>query len=334
MYRFIFLVVLASFLLAPMALAVSWWPLVPCGLNQQPAGIPKEERDYTLACNKCQLLQLLDNLVDFVFFGIAPILGTLFIVWAGARIITAGGFPAQLSEGKRMFWQVITAWIVLGLAWLGTNTLILSLVGDQEARVFGGKPWSDFTCTVVVPTPYVFPSPTPTVPGASPTQTVGPLPPGQIDACAQCGAYRTGVTAGGQPPVCVGPYVNMNQPLNNTSTTCPFAVAAIATKLDTLRGANSAWVVSEGFPPTINHSDPGHGNGTVVDIALRPAMSGTPTQADVQRLAGLCAAAQQAGFRILNEYTNIPQNLYQFLGTCPQPRSFQNTNGPHLHLNL
>jgi len=153
--------VLCSFLIAPVSYAApSWWPLVPCGLNQQPDGIDKATNDYTKPCNECDLFKLLKNLIDFVYFGLAPILATLFIVWAGFLIITAGGIPANYAAGMRIFKQVLTGIIFLSLAWIATNTLLKSLANNNIS-----DKWYELTCTPKAP------KPSPTVTGPLPTVT-------------------------------------------------------------------------------------------------------------------------------------------------------------------
>jgi hypothetical protein len=150
MQRSIFIVVilvLASFVIAPIVSAApSWWPIVPCGLNPTNDGqvLPSS---YYQPCNQCELFHLLKNLIDFIMLGVMPIVGTLFIVFAGFRIITAGGFPSQLSEGKKMLSQTLLGVFVICIAWLGTNTVIRSLAKDNIAQ-----DWWKFQCRAPAPT--------------------------------------------------------------------------------------------------------------------------------------------------------------------------------------
>src|SRR3989344_670511 len=46
--------------LSQTVLAVSWWPLVPCGTSVNPT-----------PCNQCDLFRLLKNIIDFVLIGLA-----------------------------------------------------------------------------------------------------------------------------------------------------------------------------------------------------------------------------------------------------------------------
>ncbi|MDP2648256.1 MAG: hypothetical protein Q8P35_03390 [Candidatus Yanofskybacteria bacterium] len=128
---------LCSILLAatPAVAAPSWWPLVPCGVQFLDQG----------ECTKCDLFKLVDNLIDFVFFGLAPVLGTIFFIWAGVQVLLAGANVVSIQKGKDIFWTTVKALLVIGFAWLITNTLIKSLGVDYD----GSDKWYQFTCTDV-----------------------------------------------------------------------------------------------------------------------------------------------------------------------------------------
>ncbi len=158
--------VLLSFLVVRESYAApQWWPLVPCGLNTQPVGISKTVSDYTQPCNQCDLLRLVKNLIDFIFFAITPILATLFFVIAGVRMIWAGAVPSELSAAKRMFWQTITGVLVISFAWLATNTLLKSLARDDISNH-----WWELQCRTTAPAPFVTPTPGETTPPTSECQ--------------------------------------------------------------------------------------------------------------------------------------------------------------------
>ncbi|MBX4211824.1 MAG: hypothetical protein KW806_03525, partial [Candidatus Yanofskybacteria bacterium] len=99
--------------------------------------------NYSKPCSRCDLLKLLKNLIDFIFMGLAPILGTFFVVWAGIQILLAGPNITSYQDGIHKLWIVVQALFILGLAWLITNTLIKSL----GAKYDGADNWYQFTCT-------------------------------------------------------------------------------------------------------------------------------------------------------------------------------------------
>lgn len=123
-YFFIFFF-LASFFAANFASAwVIGEPLVPCGGPSQPA------------CSQCELLHLVDNLMDFILIAAAPILATFFFILAGLYIMLGGAKPDMLATGKRMFTSALVGIIIVMLAWLITNTLITTLIAPTP---FGGN---------------------------------------------------------------------------------------------------------------------------------------------------------------------------------------------------
>jgi len=128
------------------ASAVSWFPLVPCGLNQQPAGIDKSVHDYTQPCNQCLLIELGKNVIDMTFFAIVPSVGTLMFMIAGFIILfnAREGKSSGVAKGKEIMTNTaIGIAIILG-AWLITNFILKSIANDQVA----GTPWYEIQCKV------------------------------------------------------------------------------------------------------------------------------------------------------------------------------------------
>jgi hypothetical protein len=129
----------------PASAAPDWWPLVPCGLNAEPAG----KFGYTEPCNRCDIFKLLKNLIDFVLVGLMPILATLFFVIAGFHIVLAGGNMSSVARGKQIFWDTVKAVAILSISWLLVNTLIRSLARDQNVA----SNWWKFECRATVKPP-------------------------------------------------------------------------------------------------------------------------------------------------------------------------------------
>ena len=174
---FKFLVVLFSFSflalnLAPAAQAVDipGWPLVPCGLNQDRA--ETLDIDESQPCGRCDLFQLLKNIIDFVMGGLMPPLAVLLFVWAGFLILLSGANPGLYAQGQTIFKNTFYGIIVLLSACMITNTLILSVGSNYNTA---GN-WWQFTCTEPAPvTPPPIPTPIPT-----PTASVTPTPTGSV----------------------------------------------------------------------------------------------------------------------------------------------------------
>src|SRR3990167_1986827 len=151
------------------AIDIPGWPLVPCGLSQDN---PSTAIDETKSCGRCDLFQLLKNLIDFVIGGLMPPLAVLLFVWAGFLILLSGANPGLYAQGQTIFKNTFYGIIVLLSAWMITNTLILSVGSNYNTA---GN-WWQFTCTEPAPvTPPPIPTPIPT-----PTASVTPTPTGSV----------------------------------------------------------------------------------------------------------------------------------------------------------
>ena len=194
--KFIVLIVLVFVFLPVFAHAVSWWPLVPCGLNEPTAqevaaGKIKLDPSYYQPCNQCDLLKLLKNIIDFVLIGLMPPAAAILFVWGGFLILMGGANPGLISKGKSIFWNTAIGVAIISASWLITNTIIRSIAADNVA-----PEWWKFECRVTVavspsptptgtitPTPTGTATPTPTgtaTPTPTPTGTVTPTPTGTV----------------------------------------------------------------------------------------------------------------------------------------------------------
>src|SRR3990167_8381227 len=126
------------------AIDIPGWPLVPCGLSQDnPATSINEKK----SCGRCDLFQLLKNLIDFVVGGLMPPLAVLLFVWAGFLILLSGANPGLYAQGQTIFKNTFYGIMILLSAWMITNTLILSV----GAKYNNAGNWWQFTCTEPAP---------------------------------------------------------------------------------------------------------------------------------------------------------------------------------------
>ncbi len=169
------------------AKAVDWFPIVPCGLNQQPANATRTDtlsngkvvpHDYTQPCNQCLLIELGKNMIDFAFFGIVPMVGTLFFLWAGFLILWGGrnGASGAIGQGTKIMTNTAIGIAIILSSWLITNFILKNLANDDrsdnwykiECRVGSLKDLADATVPKV--------GGTGTQPG-QPSQPGQPIPP-------------------------------------------------------------------------------------------------------------------------------------------------------------
>lgn len=146
--KIIVIIALAVLILPSVTQAVSWWPLVPCGLNAQPTDsdgveIPKSVHDYTQPCNQCDLFRLLKNVIDFILVGLMPAAATILFVWAGFLVLMGGANQNWVSQGRTIFWNTSMGIAIISGSWLITNSIIRSIADDNVATE-----WWKFECRV------------------------------------------------------------------------------------------------------------------------------------------------------------------------------------------
>jgi hypothetical protein len=97
--------------------------LVPCG-----PGLGKE-------CQFCDLITLVENVINFALYNIAIPLVVIMVVWGGLTIMTAGDSADKVAKGRKIIQSaIIGVFIALG-AWMIIN-MVLSAIGGGSF-----KPW-------------------------------------------------------------------------------------------------------------------------------------------------------------------------------------------------
>ena len=133
------LVLVGLFLIYPVVNAAS---LVPCGRN---TGTPEEMRP----CTTCDLFSLSSRIVNFVLFTVVPAVAVLFYLIGGLMILLSRGSPGLVATGKNFFWNTTWGLVMIFSAWMITNTVLKSLVGDNDIS----NNWYKIECTSTVQQP-------------------------------------------------------------------------------------------------------------------------------------------------------------------------------------
>lgn len=132
-------------------------PLVPCDTSANPT-----------PCNQCDLFKLARNILDFLSFGLMPIVAALLFTFAGLLILVGGAVPSQYKRGIDIFKNTFIGLLIMYSAWLITNTVIKSLQeGNTSSTCVNSvcsnnssrscqsdsdcqDKWYQFTCTATV----------------------------------------------------------------------------------------------------------------------------------------------------------------------------------------
>lgn len=120
----------------PSALAVDWFPIVPCGSSGQ------------VACTPCDLFKTFKNVIDLVLYGITGPIAAFMIVWAGGMMLLGGANPKLYSQGTTMLKNTLIGVSIILLSWLATNTLIKTLATGNAYDA-----WFEFSCPAFLQLP-------------------------------------------------------------------------------------------------------------------------------------------------------------------------------------
>ena len=88
--------------------------LVPCG-----PGVAGNE-----TCDFCDLLKLVEIIIDFSLYKIAIPLVVVFVIYGGFMIMTAGSSSERVSQGKKIIQAAVIGILIALLAWLLIDTIL------------------------------------------------------------------------------------------------------------------------------------------------------------------------------------------------------------------
>ena len=109
--------------------------IVPCGTSYA-----------SHACTVCDFYVLIQNIINFFLFMLAP-LATLAAIYVAFLFMFSGGSPAKITAAKEKLWLVVIG-IFWGLgSWLVLNT-ILEVVANKGVFPW---PWNQINCEVSQP---------------------------------------------------------------------------------------------------------------------------------------------------------------------------------------
>jgi len=118
--------------------------LVPCGRLQNDPSTPEE--DETRPCTICDIFALASRVINFVLFTILPVVAALFYLIGGLMILLSRGDPGLIATGKNWFWNTTWGLVIIFGAWMITNTVLKSLVGDSDIS----NNWFRIECATTV----------------------------------------------------------------------------------------------------------------------------------------------------------------------------------------
>ena len=220
-------------------------------------------------------------IADFYWFSliVGGVLASGIVVYGGIKYMASAGNPSGQSDAKE--------WIeaaILGLLLLVGVYFILSVINPQllNLNLPGLTPVN--ISSIIVP-------------GNPVGGTNGPTTPPRGCAGGTCvtlpNCTQTKATTGAGAVNCGG-------------------TPAIAAVLNCVNQSDPNYTVAEGYPPAVDHSDPGHNTGCAIDVHVSSCAAG----------AAFMQAAQSCGAsKVLNEYSNCGG------------ASYYHTTGGNIHID-
>ena len=157
--KFIVLALALLIIVAPLA---AWAAgLVPCGLSEDDIGT--KNIDESAPCSLCHLYVLVQNVLDFMMWTIAPIVAVLAVGWAGFNIMISGEQPGLRAKGFGIIKTTVIGLAIMFAGWVLINEVLLffgrpqgatdeSKTGSVVEQAGKWMPWNQVTC---VPPQYI-----------------------------------------------------------------------------------------------------------------------------------------------------------------------------------
>ncbi len=105
--------------------------LVQCGVvtGQNPDAGPLN-KDGTQACGFKQFMELLNRIINFLIFLVAPIIAVCVILYAGFLILTSGGSTEKVSQARGLMTKMVIGLVIAMGAWLLVKSILVALGVD------------------------------------------------------------------------------------------------------------------------------------------------------------------------------------------------------------
>lgn len=92
------------------------------------------------SCNICAFMRLVKKIIDWLT-GIAFLLATVFIIFGGFVIMTAGGSPEKVKKGREIITAAVIGILLTLAAWLIVGTVLQIITGAPPGQAPAGFPW-------------------------------------------------------------------------------------------------------------------------------------------------------------------------------------------------
>ena len=119
-------------------------PIVPCGRDTNGNGI----LDQSEHCTLCDIFKMLQTIITFIGAAIF-VIATIFVGVGGIIMLTSGGSPDKVGQGKAMITNAVIGIIIALLSWVIINEVLIavsgSMPGERVGKIFDW-PWNQIQC--------------------------------------------------------------------------------------------------------------------------------------------------------------------------------------------
>ncbi len=99
------------------------------------------------SCGTCEMVQLADNVVDFIIL-ISVSIAALVFMWAGYLMLSAGGNAGQIKRGRDVLTDAIIGLVIVLACWLIVDLMLQSLLPNGSVTTGGvTMPWNQVQCS-------------------------------------------------------------------------------------------------------------------------------------------------------------------------------------------
>ncbi|KKU70377.1 MAG: hypothetical protein UX94_C0007G0006 [Parcubacteria group bacterium GW2011_GWA2_47_21] len=231
-------------------------------------------------CTFCDFLTLTQNILNYTWWLITPIVIVIALIWGGALMFISStqGNVTLAQKGKKIIFNTLIGFVLVFGAWLIIDTVIKILGGKMAVSVGGVRdgfgPWNKITCVApVVSTtlpPPGEPQPPPASVGTEQALAKALFEAGLCGGTASCGSVNActtlrNVSQGFPPPVCFSGCTSSSVCPTNPDT--HLSIPMLQT-LDTLYKENLKFGITS--LTTGSHStNSKHYQGKAVDLVAR-----------------------------------------------------------------
>ncbi|OGG61042.1 hypothetical protein A3C87_01945 [Candidatus Kaiserbacteria bacterium RIFCSPHIGHO2_02_FULL_49_34] len=266
-------------------------------------------------CQACDILKLIQNIINNFFIPFAVMLAVIGLAWDGFKMVTSGSDnPLLHSVFRQRLKNIVIGFILMLGAWVIVDTVMKLFLNDQQ---FGS--WNKIQCIAQpVPTQGAFANVGTT--GTSTTPTV----------ITNASSTAISGTVGGKPYLCTDCVDLRSLGFNCKESQC-FLDKGTAAKLAQL-SSTYPLRITEAMPPTVRHSAECHSTGHCVDATISNVTNASEAVifANTASAAGIRAVWEGADCATRDKIraaTGNPRSAY-----CKSDSGFGHITGTHYSL--